>query len=53
MKNKILQIIKSYQDYRLKKFCAKIASRSCQGTSRDLIYETRSLYLFLKNNSLI
>jgi hypothetical protein len=45
---KMLQTLKSYFDRRLRERCVKYASRSCQGTDRDVIYEVQRLYLFIK-----
>ena len=45
---KMLQTLKSYFDRRLRERCVKYASRSCQGTDRDVIYEVQRLYSFIK-----
>lgn len=46
--DKIWQSLKSYFDRRLRERCVKYASRSCQGTDRDVILEVRNFYLFIK-----
>ncbi|NME87928.1 hypothetical protein [Bacteroides eggerthii] len=44
----LIQLLKKWFDRRLRERCVKRVLRSCQGTDRNVLYETESLYFFIK-----